>query len=502
MKGENIMTNNYFRLRFIRGFSIKTLGPVESRVLYDSFISIFGLFITFTYSLVFYNYVPSIWLGILPVLFILINTLIGIYGRFKSYKSRIKSALLIFSILLSCTFAALLLNDFKNTVFWGIITFNPIVLARLFLGLPYNRHRNIASTVVKQRGPILVIGGAGYIGSHLVSLLLKESNSVRVLDNLMYGKDSLKEFENNASFELIEGDATDIMKLTYAMKNCSAVVQLAGLVGDPACAVDPDFTRHTNIISTRMAKDVAYAMGIYRFVFASSCSVYGMNDKEVKESDALNPVSLYAQTKVDSEVELLSIVRDDFFVTILRFATVFGHSRRPRFDLVGNFFTAQAMNEGLITVVGPNQWRPFVHVKDLAKAIQTVLKADTKLIQSQIFNIGNKNLNMTILQLARAVENVTKKYKYDVKISINEQDNQDKRNYMVSFDKIKSILGFEAAISMKEGIEEIAINFKNGEYQNYKDNIYSNVSITKQASASFQDPMQTQNLYAPLKKNT
>src|SRR5262249_27432907 len=169
------------------------------------------------------------------------------------------------------------------------------------------------------------------IGSHTVDLLLAAGQRVRVLDRLMYGRGPLADFEGNPRFELIEGDATDISKLTAAGKDASAVVHLAGLVGGPACAVGPGLTRHANIVATRMAKDVAQSLGVHRFVFASSCSVYGVTDKEVSELDALNPVSLYAQTKIDSEQELLASIRDEFFVTILRFATVFGHSRRPRF---------------------------------------------------------------------------------------------------------------------------------------------------------------------------
>ena len=251
----------------------------------------------------------------------------------------------------------------------------------------------------------------------------------------MYGQQSLAPFLGRRDFELIEGDATDITKLTLAMKGASAVVHLAGLVGDPACAVDEQFTRHTNIVATRMAKDVAQSMGVHRFVFASSCSVYGMSDKEVSETDALNPVSMYAQTKIDSENELLYSGRDDFFVTVLRFATVFGHSPRPRFDLVGNLFTAQAMTDGLITVIGPQQWRPFIHVRDLGRAIVKVLKANPALVQSQIFNVGDKRLNMTILQLAEAVQKVCS-HGREVKISVSENV-QDRRNYAVSFEKIQ-----------------------------------------------------------------
>lgn len=313
----------------------------------------------------------------------------------------------------------------------------------------------------------------------------------------MYGRDPLSEFIGRPNFRLIEGDATDIAKLTEAMNGASAVVHLAGLVGDPACAVDQTFTRHTNIIATRMARDVAQAMGIQRFVFASSCSVYGVSEREVRETDTLNPVSLYAQTKIDSERELLAGLRDNFFVTILRFATVFGDSRRPRFDLVGNLFTAQAMTDGLITVIGPDQFRPFIHVRDLARSIAMVLAADTDQMQNQIFNVGDSRLNMTILQLAERVRDVCAQYR-DVEISVTE-NSQDRRNYRVSFDKIQSFLDFHASTLIEPGVEEMAHGFLNSRFGNYRDQTYSNLAMTARALSMFQDPVELARLYAPLK---
>src|SRR5206468_1795785 len=133
-----------------------------------------------------------------------------------------------------------------------------------------------------------------------------------------YGPESLSSFAGNSRFELIEGDVTDITRLTYAARNVSAVVHLSGLVGDPACALDADFTRHANIVATRLARDVARSLGVRRFIFASSCSVYGATEQEVSELDAVNPVSLYAQTKLDSERELLDNSDGEFFATVLR----------------------------------------------------------------------------------------------------------------------------------------------------------------------------------------
>ncbi|MBC8167390.1 MAG: NAD-dependent epimerase/dehydratase family protein, partial [Bryobacteraceae bacterium] len=367
----------YVRSRARRGFHLRTLGPNEARFLYDAGVAVAACAAAAIFLLLFSDAPATGPLPLLlPVTLLAANTLLGIYSWLKRATGTRKAVALTGAVLVSCAMVFVVGVSPEFISLWAVIAWAPLVLARLILNLGNSRNRELAAVAVNVRGPILVIGGAGYIGSHTVEQLLKNGYSVRVLDKLMYGDDSLREFRPHPQFEFIEGDATDIRKLTLAMRNASAVIHLAGLVGDPACAVDPEFTRHTNIVATRMAKDVAEALGVHKFVFASSCSVYGVTDEEVDELAQLNPVSLYAQTKIDSEQELLTAGRDDFFVTILRFATVFGHSRRPRFDLVGNLFTAQAVTDGLITVVGPDQWRPFVHVRDLARALVMVIKAD------------------------------------------------------------------------------------------------------------------------------
>ena len=490
----------YIQARLGRRLAPEALGPNEARLAYDLGIGVIAFIVSTAFCEVFFPRLtdPEILaLLFLPILLLAFNALFGIYSRLKTASGRLKAAVLFASVICTCAVEYWLVRNPAPVVLWGLITYAPLALARLFLSLPYGKHKTLASIAVNQRGPVLVIGGAGYIGSHTVDLLLQNGYFVRVLDRLMYGQQSLAPFLGRRDFELIEGDATDITKLTLAMKGVSAVVHLAGLVGDPACAVDEQFTRHTNIVATRMAKDVAQSLGVHRFVFASSCSVYGISDKEVNESDALNPVSMYAQTKIDSETELLFSARDNFFVTVLRFATVFGHSPRPRFDLVGNLFTAQAMTDGLITVIGPQQWRPFIHVRDLARAIVKVLKENPAIVQNQIFNVGDKRLNMTILQLAEAVQKVCSRYR-DVQISVSENV-QDRRNYAVSFEKIRSLLDYQAATTLEEGIEEMVDQFQSGQYQHYREQIYSNVAMTKKALTQFQDPSEFGRLYAPLR---
>jgi nucleoside-diphosphate-sugar epimerase len=486
----------YLAGRFGRGFSLASLGPVEGRLLFDFGVAAVALASAALFTFWSDRKPVSPWLLSAPLLLVLCNAALGIYTRLKLASGRVKAGVLLGGVALVTAILAFSTGSATAPLLWALLTYGPLAAVRLVLAIPYSKHPSVRTLSVNRRGPVLVIGGAGYIGSHTVDLLLAAGHEVRVLDRLMYGRGSLAEFEHHPGFQLIEGDATEIPKLTAAVKGASAVVHLGGLVGDPACAVDTDFTRHANIVATRMAKDVAQSLGVHRFVFASSCSVYGVSEKEVSEQGPLNPVSLYAQTKIDSEKELLFSVPDEFFVTILRFATVFGHSRRPRFDLVGNLFTAQAMNDGLLTVIGADQWRPFIHVRDLARAIVMVLDAEPARVQSQVFNVGDSRLNMTILQLAEAVQRVTRKYR-PVEISIRENI-ADRRNYAVSFQKIQRMLGFEASVMVDEGILEMAENFEKGIYRNYRDEIYSNLAMTRHAADSFHDPATAGKLYGPL----
>lgn len=458
------------------------LTPNKARFFFDLFFALFASLFTATVLAQTSSFNKGFLLPLLaaPSVFLGINMVLGLYSWFRISNIFIKGAILWVAVGLASFVIFLVSGSLVAGYLWGTLTILPTFLVRLVLQASRGKPLNSSlSQVIHERGPVLVIGGAGYIGACVVDELLKDKRAVRVLDKLMYGKAPLQSFLARPDFELIEGDCADLGKLTSAMRGASSVVHLAGLVGDPACAVSPEFTRQSNIISTRLAKEIAEGLGIHRFVFASSCSVYGVSDQEVTERDTLNPVSLYAQTKIDSEKELLQSVRDEFIVTILRFATVFGHSARPRFDLVGNLFSAQAWNTGEITVIGPDQWRPFIHVTDLAKAITLVLKTLPSKVQNQIFNVGDAHLNLTIMDLAKAVQKSAVQLGKDVKITIKSDGGHDRRNYRVSFRKIKDKLGYVASTGVEEGILEILQNFQRGFYQHYSNPVYSNVLTTQ-----------------------
>jgi nucleoside-diphosphate-sugar epimerase len=434
-----------------------------------------------------------------PLIGITTNYVVGVYGRFRIGGGAVKALVLSASAAIVFAFLAYTTKDIATSMLWFSLAVPPLFLPRMFLNLnrktklsPFSRTLNSA---IKGGGPVLVVGGGGYIGSHVVHQLLQEGFSVRVLDSLFYGKSTLKEFEANQNFELIEGDVTDIRQLVRATDGAYAVIHLAGLVGDPACALDENYTLHSNVIVTKMLKEVALSAGVQRFIFASSCSVYGANDDVVDETSELNPVSLYARTKIASEKELLGSVSDEFFVTILRFATVFGHSRRPRFDLVGNLFTAQAYVDGKLNVLGGDQWRPFIHVADIARAIVLTIKANPFRVQGQVLNVGDARLNMTIQDLASKVQSVVG---VDRPVEIvNGATGTDRRNYNVSFEKIKRTLGFTAKYMIEDGVKEMLTEFKKGTYADYKSKQFSNLEVTKRVILDFQNPRNTENLYRP-----
>jgi nucleoside-diphosphate-sugar epimerase len=485
---------SYIRVRARRGWGFSSLGPNEARILFDAVLGVGATVATVLFLAAFLPAVPARPIGfvVLPGAFLAANAALGVYTFLKLASSARKGLALAGSVAITAALAGLAGLPGAAIVLWSLLTLPTAIVARWLLGLPYSRRAPLNSLVVVRHGPVLVIGGAGYIGSLTVERLLARGHRVRVLDRLMYGRRSMSAFAGSPNFELLEGDVTDISKLAEAMRHVSAVIHLAGLVGDPACAVDPEFTRHANIIATRMAKDVAQSLGIHRFIFASSCSVYGASDHEMREGDPLRPVSLYAQTKIDSERELLFSVRDDFFVTVLRFATVFGHSSRPRFDLVANLFAAQAVIDGVVTVIGPDQWRPFVHVRDLARAIVMVLDAPPETVQSQIFNVGDTRLNMTIGELGELVRRTASPYR-DVRVEVT-AGQQDRRNYRVSFEKIRSALGFEAETSLEDGVREMVEALRNGDYGDFRDPLYSNVATTR---AVLHDFYESDALYAP-----
>jgi len=316
---------------------------------------------------------------------------------------------------------------------------------------------------------VLVIGGAGYIGSVLCRQLLEKGYQVRVLDALLYGQESLSDLADNPRFELMEGDSRDVSAVFRAVLDMDAVVHLGELVGDPACALDEKLTLEINLAATRMVAEAAKGYGIKRFAYASSCSVYGASQEILNEKSRLKPVSLYARAKIGSEQALLALDGPDFHPVILRFATVYGLSPRPRFDLVINILTAKAVRDGEITIFGGEQWRPFVHVADVAEAIVRCLEAPLDSVKGQVFNVGSDEQNYTITQVGELIHGLIPEAQL-----VNRGGDVDRRDYHVSFAKIQRELNFEPHHTVEDGVREIEAALRKGRIEDYRENRYSN----------------------------
>jgi nucleoside-diphosphate-sugar epimerase len=287
------------------------------------------------------------------------------------------------------------------------------------------------------------------------------------LDCLLYGDFPIQELISQPNFELVVGDCRNIQSVVSAMKGVKSVIHLAAIVGDPACEQDRQTALEVNYAATRMMIEIAKGYGVERFVFASSCSVYGASDFLMDEKSMVAPVSFYGQTKVDSEKALLDARTPDFHPIVLRLATVFGNGYRPRFDLVVNLLTAKAHKDGVITIFNGQQWRPFIHVQDVAEGILKVLKSPLPTVSGQIFNVGDSRLNYTLTEIACKILAAFPK------AEVLYVENSDRRNYRVSFDKIAD-LGFHCGLTLEAGITELKHALEIGVIRDYTDNRYHN----------------------------
>jgi nucleoside-diphosphate-sugar epimerase len=301
---------------------------------------------------------------------------------------------------------------------------------------------------------ILVTGGAGYLGSTLVPVLLARGHTVRVLDSLAVGDGSaLLQVWGRDGFEFVPGDVRDQGTRALALRGVDAVVHLAAIVGDPACAREPDLARMVNVDGTLSLLEESRAAGVERFVFASTCSNYGKladGDVFATEEWELRPVSLYAETKVQAEVEVLAAASSRFASTCLRFATVYGAAPRMRFDLTVNEFTRDALVTGELVIYGEQFWRPYVHVRDAARAVATVLDVPVEKVVGSVFNVGATGENFRKQDLVEFLLTRLPETKVDRVARM-----EDPRDYRVSFEKIKSTLGFEPMRTVPEGIDEL-----------------------------------------------
>ncbi len=331
-----------------------------------------------------------------------------------------------------------------------------------------------SATVEDQRQKqVLVVGGGGYVGSTLVRKLLARNYRVRVLDSLLYGDSGIRELYCRPDFELIPGDSRDVEAVVRACRDIGAVIHLGAIVGDAACALQPSRTVEINLAATKMIVEICKGYGVSRFLFASTCSVYGDAGGIVDEDSPANPISLYASTKLDSESVISNAASPEFHPTVLRLATAFGSSCRLRFDLVVNLLAIKALTEKRITVYGGGQWRPFIHVDDIARCFILCLESPLEKVTKQIFNAGSDDLNFTIAELARIISDCIPNVK------VEHTPGNDPRDYHVSFVKIRERLGFACEKGIEDAVLEFKQLFEAKLIADYRDRQYSNHDFLK-----------------------
>lgn len=305
-----------------------------------------------------------------------------------------------------------------------------------------------SASPAREARSVLVIGGAGYLGSALVPLLLARGHRVRVVDRLLHGRAALAASAGHPRLEVIETDFGSCFDLADLVDRSDDVVHLAAIVGDPACDLDPELAARVNVTSTETLMEGVRKVGPRRFVFASTCAVYEASRSILDERSPTGPRSLYARTKLAGEHVVIRGAGPRTAPTVLRFASMYGSSGRKRLDLVVNRFVAQALEAGRITLRGGKQRRPFVHVEDAARAIVAVLDADPDRIAGAILNVGSENFSISRVAelVARAVPEA---------VVAAEPDAPEDHDYCVSFTRLRQQTAFAPCWTLRSGIRQL-----------------------------------------------
>jgi len=317
---------------------------------------------------------------------------------------------------------------------------------------------------------LLLVGGAGYVGTIITSHFLKCGYKVIVLDNFIYSNQSaIESFIGDPNYKFVKGDFSKLKDLEKISEVVTDVVLLGGLVGDPITKTYPNESEIINSVGIKACIDFFDDKPIEKLIFVSTCSNYGLikENELADEQFELNPLSLYAKAKVSGELHLLSKKgKTSYAGVVLRFATAFGLSPRMRFDLSVSEFVKEVYFGNELLVFDENTWRPYCHVRDFARLIEIVLNAKNDEVNFEIFNAGGDINNFTKKMIVDSIiENIpTAKIKYGV-------NGSDPRNYKVSFNKVKSILNFIPTWTVEDGIKELINAFEIG--------LYSDASINK-----------------------
>ena len=306
---------------------------------------------------------------------------------------------------------------------------------------------------------ILVTGGAGYIGSVLVPELLKEGHQVCVYDSLLFGGNGLLPHFRNPNFSFIKGDIRATKNLKKAMNGQDIILEVAAIVGYPACSRNPELTLEVNLDATKrmvdLVKENQYVL------FGSTGSNYGAVKDICTEQTPLNPLSLYGETKTEAE----QYIMNNCNATAYRFATAFGSSPRLRLDLLVNDFACKAIRDKYIVVYESHFMRTFIHVYDIARSFIHAINNES-IMKGEVYNVGSDKMNCSKKQICNLIKD---KVDYYLHLADFGED-ADKRNYIVSYEKIKKT-NFDTTISLEEGIDELTKSIDCIKF----DNPYSNV---------------------------
>jgi nucleoside-diphosphate-sugar epimerase len=300
---------------------------------------------------------------------------------------------------------------------------------------------------------ILVTGGAGYVGTSLVPILLDQGHEVLVLDNLMFGGDQLLPFFRRPNFSFVRGDIRNREDLAPAVRDRDVIVHLAAIVGYPACRKDPRLAEDVNVGGTRLLASLLSRDQLV--LYGSTGSNYGKVEVVCTEETPLHPLSLYGQTKTLGEQHLL----DNCTTVAYRFATAFGVSPRLRLDLLVNDFTYKSVTQGYLVVYEKHFKRTFIHVHDMGRAFALAIdKAET--MKGEVYNAGSNAMNFSKEDICELIKAKVDCYIHYADIG----EDADKRDYVVSYEKINR-LGYDTTIGIEDGISELvrafgAVSFK------------------------------------------
>jgi len=303
---------------------------------------------------------------------------------------------------------------------------------------------------------VLITGAGGYIGCRLVDYLQNKGYKIKALDRFFFGKERLQSVLKNSQIEVIEEDIRFFDP--GILKDVDIVIDLAALSNDPAGELDPVKTWSINYLGRFRVATLAKFIGVKRYIFPSSCSVYGFQEDVVAETSPVNPLTTYAKANYKAEVDIKRLADKNFCVVILRFATVYGYSPRMRFDLAINGMVRGFFKNGKIPILRDGtQYRPFVHVMDVCKAIHLAMEADDEKVNGEVFNVGSNEQNIQIFELAQRVANAI-----GVEFNYEWYGFPDHRSYRVNFNKIKEVLNFHPEYTIEDGAREVYEALKSG----------------------------------------